>query len=128
MNKWQIICPVVALLIAGTVAVNVAARSQHRGVIIAASSSLGHDLITETNSARLVRMSPFLRTKLSQLLGSPTHVAAVLSGDLPRPDGDGSACSRLVLTNSAGQCLVIRLRQADRSGKFDVVGFRDLQK
>ncbi len=128
MNKWQIICPIVALLVGGIIAVNVAARSHRRGVVIAASSSLGHDLITGTNSARLVRVSPFLRAKLAQLLGSPTQVATVLAGDLPRPDGDGSACSRLVLTNNAGQCLLIRLRQADRSGRFEVVGFRDLRK
>ena len=125
MNKWQIICPVVALLVGGIVAVNIAARSQRRGIIIAASSSLGHDLITSTNSAHLIRVNPFLRAKLSRLLGSPTHVASVLAGDSPKPDGDGSACSRLVLTNNAGQRLLIRLRQAGGAGMFEVVDFRD---
>ena len=124
MNKWQIICPVAALLVGGMVAGFVAVRGQHRGVIVAASSSIGRDLISTTNSTHLVRVNPYLRARLSQLLGSPTRVAAVLPGDEPPPAGDGMACSRLVLTNNAGQRLLIRLRQADRSGMFDVVGFR----
>jgi hypothetical protein len=124
MNKWQIICPVAALLVVGMVMAVVATRGQRRGIIIAASSSIGHDLITVTNSSHLVRLGPHLRARLSELLGSQTHVAAVLPGDAPAPDGDGQACSRLVLTNNAGQRLLIRLRQADRSGMFDVVGFR----
>lgn len=124
MNKWQIICPVAAMLVGVMAMAVVATRTQHRGVIIAASSSIGHDLITDTNSAHLVRLGSHLRAQLSQLLGSPTHVAAVFPGDEPPPTGDGSACSRLVLTNNAGQRLLIRLRQADRSGMFDVVGFR----
>jgi hypothetical protein len=73
----------------------------------------------------LIRVNPFLRAKLSALLGSPTHVAGVLAGDSPKPDGDGSACSRPVLTNSGGQRLLIRLRQAGEAGMFEVVGFRD---
>ena len=124
MNKWQIICPVATMLVVGMVMAVVATRGQYRRIIIAASSSIGHDLITVTNSSRLVRLGPHLRARLSELLGSPTHVAAVLPGDAPRPDGDGSACSRLVLTNNAGQRLLIRLRQAGGSGMFDVVGFR----
>jgi hypothetical protein len=126
MNKWQIICPVAALLVFGMVMAVVATRGQHRGIIIAASSSIGHDLITVTNSSRLFRLRPHLRTRLSELLGSPTHIAAVLPGDEQPPTGDGSACSRLVLTNNAGQRLLIRLRQANRSGMFEVVGFQSL--
>jgi hypothetical protein len=126
MNKWQIICPIAALLVVGMVMAVVATRTQHRGIIIAASSSIGHDLITATNSSHLVRVNPFLRSRLSHLLGSPTHVAAVLPGDTPAPAGDGQACSRLVLTNNAGQRLLIRLRQAGGSGMFDVVGFQSL--
>jgi hypothetical protein len=128
MNKWQIICPVAAMLVGVMVMAVVATRTQHRGIIVAASSSIGHDLITTTNSARLVRVSPFLRARLSQLLGSPTQIAAVVPGDAAQPIGDGSACSRLVLTNTAGQRLLIRLRQADSSGMFEVAGFRDLRE
>ena len=122
MNKWQIICPVAALIVAGMVVAVVAVKAQRRGIIIAASSSIGHDLITATNSSRLVYVSPYLKAQLSTLLGSPTRVGAVLSGD--EPNGGGMACSRLVLTNSAGQRLVIRLRQEGGFGMFEVVGFR----
>jgi hypothetical protein len=122
MNKWQITCPVVALLIGGVVMIAVVVKRQHRAVITAASRTIGAELISATNSSHLVRMSPYLRAQLTQLLGSPTHVATVLTGD--DPGTGGLACSRLVLTNHAGQLLRLRLRQADRSGNFDVVGFR----
>jgi len=125
MNKWQIICAVAILLAAAMLAPFVVKRSQQRGVISAASRSLGVELIASTNSSRLVRMSPYLRARLEQMLGSPTHVASVLLGDEAPPVGDGSACSRLVLTNAAGQRLLIRLRQAG-DGTFEMVGFRSL--
>jgi hypothetical protein len=124
MNKWQIICPVAALIIGGLVALTIVVRSQQRGIIVAASSTVAHDLITLTNSQHLVRVNPYLRDQLSRMLASPAHVAAVLPGD--EPSGGGMACSRLVLTNNAGRGLLIRLRQSDRSGMFDVVGFRSL--
>jgi hypothetical protein len=125
MNKWQIICPVAALVVAAMVIGVVAKRSQHRSVISMASRSLGSELIAATNSPHLVRMSPYLRARLEQLLSSPTHVASVLPGDEAPPIGDGSACSRLVLTNNAGQRLLLRLREA-AGGRFEVVGFRSL--
>jgi len=128
MNKRQIIYPVVALLMAGMVIVIVGALSQHRSFIHAASRSLGGDLIRTTNSAHLVRVGPHLQAQLSQLLGAPTQVSAVLLGDAPSPQGDGRACSRLVLTNAAGRRLSIRLRQVGRSGMFDVLGFRVLSE
>jgi hypothetical protein len=125
MNKWQIICPVAALLVAAVVMGVVARRGQHRDIVQMASRSLGAELISATNSPRLVRMSPFLKARLEKLLASPTQLAAVLTGDAPPPVGDGSACSRLVLTNAAGHRLLIRLREAG-SGMFEVVGFRNL--
>jgi hypothetical protein len=125
MNKWQIICPVAALLVAGMVAGIIVVRDQHRGVIIAASRSLGSDLVAATNSSRLVRLSPHLRAQLGELLASPTRVSSVLAGDVPPPAGDGSACSRVILTNAAGRQLLIRLRD-EGAGRFEVVGFRNL--
>ncbi len=125
MNKWQIICPVAALLVAGVVVGVIAMRSQHHGVIYVASRRAGMDLVSATNSTRLVRISPFLKARLEKMLASPTQVAAVFVGDAPPPIGDGNACSRLVLTNAAGERLLIRLRDAG-SGRFEVVGFRNL--
>ncbi len=124
MSKWQIICPVVAILIAGLGSGITAVRGQHRGFISVASRSIGGDLIATTNSPHLVRIGPGLQARLSELLSVRTHVAEVLLGDEPSPFGDGTACSRLVLTNDAGRGLLIRLRPAEQSGMFHVLGFR----
>ena len=128
MNKWQIICPVVAMLIVGLVFGIVAVRGQHRGFISVASRSIGGDLIASTNSSHLVRIGPDLQAHLSELLSARTHVADVLLGDEPSPFGDGAACSRLVLTNDAGRGLLIRLRPAEESGMFHVLGFRTVSE
>jgi hypothetical protein len=124
MNKWQIICPVVALLIAMLTIGIIHERGEHRGFIRVASHSIGDGLIAATNSSHLVRVSPELQARLSELLAARTHLACVLLGDEPPPMGDGSACSRVVFTNDAGQGLLIRLRQADQPGLFQVLGFR----
>jgi hypothetical protein len=128
VNKWQIICPVVALLIVGLVFGVIAIRGQHRGFISVASRSIGGDLITATNSSHLVRIGPDLQARLSELLSARAHVADVLMGDEPSPFGDGTACSRLFLTNDAGRGLLIRLRPAEQSGMFHVLGFRTVSE
>jgi hypothetical protein len=128
MKKRRILYPVVALLVAGLVLVIVVAMNRHSGFIRSASRSIGGDLIRATNSTHLVRVGPHLRAQLSQLLGKPTQLTAVLLGDAPSPQGDGRACSRVVLANAAGRRLSIRLRQADRSGMFEVLGFRVLSE
>ncbi len=128
MNKWQIICPVVALVLAAMVIAVITGRGHHRAFISAASHAVGHDLIASTNSARLVRIGPDLQSRLSSLLGAPTRVSTVLFGDEPSPFGDGRACSRVVLTNDSGQGLLIRLRQADSPDTFHVLGFRSVSQ
>ncbi|MCX6927365.1 MAG: hypothetical protein NT154_29795 [Verrucomicrobia bacterium] len=128
MTKQQMIWPVVALLVVGLVSGVMIMKRQHRRVIGAASLSVGRDLIATTNSTHLVRFGPHLRGRLSELLRSPTHVSTVRLGDVPPPEGDGKACSRLVLTNNAGQRLLIRLRQVGRPGMFEVLGFRNVSE
>src|SRR4051812_24955130 len=128
MNKWQIICPVAAMLIAALVFGIIAVRGQHRGFISVASRSIGGDLIASTNSSHLVRIGPDLQAYLAELLSARTHIAAVLLGDEPSPIGDGTACSRLVLTNDAGRGLLIRLRPAEESGMFHVLGFKTVSR
>jgi hypothetical protein len=73
-------------------------------------------------------VGPHLKAQLSELLRSPTRISTVRLGDAPPPAGDGKACSRLVLTNKAGQRLLIRLRQVDRPGMFEVLGFRNISE
>jgi len=128
MNKWQIICPVVAILVVGLVLGMVAMRAEHRGFIIVASRSIGGELIASTNSSHLVRIGPDLQSRLSDLLSVRTDIADVVLGDEPSPFGDGTACSRLVLTNDVSRGLLVRLRPAEQSGMFHVLGFRTVPK
>ncbi len=126
MNKWQIICPVAALLVAGIVFGTIAVKGQHRGFISVASRSIGGDLIARTNSSHLTRIGPELQAHLSELLGAPTQVADVRLGDDASPIRDGTASSRLVLTNELGKGLLIRLRASRQASMFEVVGFRSV--
>jgi hypothetical protein len=128
MNRWQIICPVVAILLAGLFFAQIATKNQHRSFINVASRSIGHDLITTTNSSHLVDVGPELRIRLSELLASRTGIADVLPGDEPTPFGDGTACSRLVLTNSSGEGLLVRLRPTKDTGLYCVIGFRRISE
>jgi hypothetical protein len=116
------------MLIVGLVFGIIAIRGQHRGFISVASRSIGGDLIASTNSSHLVRIGPDLQARLSELMAARTHVADVLLGDEPSPYGDGTASSRLVLTNDAGRGLLIRLRPAEQSGMFHVLGFRTVSE
>ena len=129
MNKWQIICPLTAIVVAlGAVAV-MHGRSNQRYFIQAATASIGADLIKGTNSPILVgRLSDdgilaHLEGRLADLHRSPMHVAAVLMGDEPAPVGDGAACSRLVITNEEKDGILMRLEPADATGRFRVLGY-----
>src|SRR5258705_13718669 len=102
MNKWQIICPLVALLITALTFRIIQARGEHRNFITAASYTIGGDLIARTNSSHLVHIGPHLQSLLSELIGAPTHALNVLLGDEPWPFGNGTDCGRLWLTNDLG--------------------------
>jgi hypothetical protein len=116
------------MLVVGLAFGIVVVKGQRRGFISVASRSIGEDLITSTNSSHVVRIGPGLQAALSELLSAPAHVADVLMGDEPSPIGDGKACSRLVLTNDIGKGLLIRLRPAEQSGMFHVLGFRTVSE
>lgn len=127
MNKWQIICPVVAMLLFSLVLAFIALRGQHRGYVRVATRSIGSELIASTNSTHLVHIGSDLQARLAELLSVRTTVASVMQGDEPAPFGDGTASSRLVLSNEVGRVLMIRLRSAE-SGKFHVLGFRTVSE
>ena len=125
MNKWQVLCPLAAIAIAAVVfavfAV-VSGSNHHRYYVQAQTRMMGRELIATTNSARLVQLGPGLRKRLSEFLSSPAGVAEVVLGDAPSPIGDGSACSRLVISNATGGRLGIRLRQDSEPERFHVLG------
>ena len=127
MNKSQVIAPLVALVVAGVILALYQGRKHHRYFVNARSRQIGSDLIQRTNSVLLVQIGSGLREQLSQLLGSPTGVAEIRIGDEPAPIGDGSADSRLLLTNEQGKSLGIRLRQNADPEKFHVLGYWNLK-
>ncbi len=123
VNKWQIICPVVAMVVFGAIVFSGQARRNIRYYITAQTTMVGQELVRGTNSSRLAEISPALQHRLSGFLASPSGVADVMLGDERPPIGDGTACSRLVLSNAVGARLGIRLRQEATADKFHVLGF-----
>lgn len=123
MNKMQIICPLVALAVCAAVAWGLLIRNQNRSFLHLRAASIAHDLIARTNSENVMTLGPGLRDKLTQLLGSPTHVTSIQLGDEPPPIGDGRASVRLFLQNDQAQRLGIRLRPDAHSSKLHVIGF-----
>ena len=69
----------------------------------------------------MVSIAPGVKIRLSELLRSPTQIATVLLGD--SPTGDGTACSRVVLTNELAEDLEIRFRQVSSPGMFQVLDY-----
>ena len=122
MNKWQIICPVVAMALVTVFGLAGQARRNARYYTSAQTEMIGQELVSATNSPRLVAVGPDLQNRLARFLASPGGVAKVLLGDEPSPIGDGTACSRLVLSNAVGGRLGIRLGPAGRE-KFQALGF-----
>ena len=126
MSKWRIIWPISAVAILAAVAMVVAMKQRFENanqVITSCTYQIGEDLISHASSPQLTGLPPGLAGQLSNLTGSPTHVAAVLLGDEPPPVGDGSACSRVILTNLLAKGLELRLCTASAPGKFRIMGY-----
>ena len=123
MNKTQIIASLVLLLMVGLIFAYLQARNDERYYIMSRSAQIGRDLIAATNSELLVEIGPKLNGRLKQFLGSPAGFAAVSLADEPKPIGDGSAHSRVFLTNGSNECLGIRLRQDSIPDRFQVLSF-----
>ena len=124
MTKSQQVLLVFALLALGAIIFAlVQNRAKHQGPIIGLTYEIGQELILNTNSAHLIGLRPGLSAQLSDLLGSPTHVGAVLVGDEAPPVGDGTACSRLILTNQLNHGLELRLAPSLLPEKFQILGY-----
>jgi hypothetical protein len=82
------------------------------------------DLESQTNSARLVSLSPTLRNALNELLTTPTAYDETFRfGDEPAPGGDGTATHRLYIRNSKEDCIALRLKYNSKLKKFHVLSF-----
>ena len=123
MNNWKVLAPVAVIALAASLfAITHKQKSDNR-LISERSRDIGQDLISRTNSSRLTSSPLGFTPQLSALLGSPTRVAAVLIGDDPAPLGDGTACSRLILTNESARGIQLRLGQTADPEKFRILGY-----
>jgi hypothetical protein len=123
MNKWQIICPVLAMAFVAIFGLAGQGRRNHRYYISAQTRVIGEELTASTNSSRLAPIGAALRDRLCGFLAAQSGVADVLLGDEPSPVGDGTACSRLILSNAVGARLGIRLGQDAGPERFHVLGY-----
>ena len=126
MSKRRIIGWVVALAV--VVALTAVVAMTHRlgssnQAISSRTYQIGQDLISRGTSTQLAGLPPGLPGQLSNLRSSPTTVAVVLLGDEPPPVGDGSACSRLILTNQLAKGLELRLCPAFTGDKLRILGY-----
>jgi len=122
MNKSQLMTLLVALLVTALGWIIAVSCGHQRSYLRVRTIGIGNDLIVRTNSDRLVLIGPSLRSRLEQLLSSPTKLETVKLGDEAAPFGDGKATSHLILKNQKGERLGIRLRRED-GDKFDVLGY-----
>jgi hypothetical protein len=118
----RLILLVFAVVAVGLVAVAVLALRNIGKLQEKYIGALAQDLITTTNSPRLLYIQPEVKARLAELLAAPTRIAAIEHGDLPEPIGDGRAMHHLVLTNEQGKQLGLRLRPV-KSDKLEIVGF-----
>jgi len=123
MNKWQIICPLVAMGIVAVVVGMIIGRNHHRQFINARAWAIGKELVKDSRTTNRVMPGPKLEMRLSQFRAPTSGVEDVVLGDEPAM-GDGTACCYVMLTNAMGEHLGIRLRQDDAdSERFHVVGY-----
>ncbi len=112
MKRGDLIFLLVALLVIGILIFGVLKhyrraaqfRIHYENMLIA------EQLATRTNSD-LVELPASLSNQLARFLASPGHAQGMEFGDEPPPIGDGSATTRIFLTNTIGETLGIRLRR-----------------
>ena len=86
-------------------------------------AAVAHDLITTTNSSRVIFVGSDLKAALEKILASPTGVESVHHGDAPEPIGDDTAWEYVVLTNARAERLGIRFRPASGTNQLEILGF-----
>jgi len=87
---------------------------------------IGEELITTTNSTRLIHLGSGLRSRLAELLSSPATVEAVSLGD--NPAGEERADAIVVVSNQRGLRLGIRIKQAEVRDKFHILGYQTISE
>lgn len=121
MNKTQLICLLVTILLVMLVGGWIHGRDQHRYYVLAHGRMIGEELIKSTNSTHVVHLGTDLKEYLEKFLSSPSAVDDVVLGDSQVGDGTADAC--VFLHNERGERLGIRVRQADVPQRFHILGY-----
>ena len=127
MRKWILTAVLLAVVSALITTSYIHHRNNRNGLHRSLTKQIGEDLIASKDSKLVVRVGDGLRVKLSEYTAGHAKVADVRVGDEPPPTGDGSATSRVILSNDAGGVLSIRLKPAG-DGRFHILGFVTLSK
>ena len=123
MNKQQIICLLVAMVILAAVVAMISSRNHRRHWLQANVTALAHELVTSTNSTHLLETPNSLEDCLARLLTAPAGVEHVLLGDDDSRTSGRRASARVILTNASHQSLTLRLRAESDATKFSVLSF-----
>ena len=121
MNKWQIYCPVIALLIVANVGVFRQKRIQHRAYVASRTETIAYNLLNTNNSPYLVSPPSDLLVQVATLKRHPAGIQSHGLGDTAAPVGNDDACSHFILTNAVSQELGVRLEQSGKN--FEVLGY-----
>jgi hypothetical protein len=121
VNKTQPICLLVAILIVATAGAWLHARNRHHEYVLAHGRMIGEELITTTNSTKVVHLEQRLRSRLAELLSSPTRVDAVWTGDAFKESNRADVC--VALSNQDGLVLGLRIKRANKSNSFHILGY-----
>jgi hypothetical protein len=96
-----------------------------KGIIMRRDAGmLAYDLVTKTNSERLVQMPPDLAGKLSSFLSSTGTTFRVMRGDVPKPPTPEKADWHVMLANGKSDLLLVRLNYLGAE-KFECLGFME---
>jgi len=121
MNKWQVYCPVLALLAIAIVWTLHQGRVQRRRYVSARTQTIAYQLLGAAHSPYLHHGPATLLRQLEILSLRPAGIQSHALGDTEAPIGNQEACSHFVLTNAIGQELGVRLKPSGKD--FEVLGY-----
>ncbi len=117
MNKWQIICPVCAMLLFALSLGFIAMRSNSNEVYLAMASHVAVELVGTTNFDLISPMPPDLKSNLASFLASPARLASL------RRDVTDPTHPVICLRNDAGHMMEITLAWQTKTKKFSAIAY-----
>jgi hypothetical protein len=129
MNKWQIICPLAAVVLFLLLAAAPRAVSRYKmhrmDSITTAVRCVGWDLEQQTNSTWLAVVTPELKKTLENFLTTPScYIETLRFGDASASARDRAAIYDLYIKNFDDACMSLKLKYDSKLKKFHVLGFQ----